>query len=130
VWVEFFLANLLRDQGAVVKSFHIPARDGRRQTFATADGQGKIVEPPFHAWEAKAAADIAGQRARQQDSWRESLPRNKPSPKLNEAIKFVSTQNNRKMTKEVIKTAEGMGISKSTLGRALKIHSISSPSIP
>jgi hypothetical protein len=123
VWIEHFLANQLRTKGAEVKSLHIPPRNGRKQTFVTAEGQGEIIDPPFYASDARALANIAGQRARDLDSYRKSLPRNTPSPKLLKAIRFVTENDIRKLSKENIQRAKKRKISQSTLLRAIREYS-------
>jgi hypothetical protein len=120
VWAEFFLARLLRERGAVVESFHVPDRDGRRQTFATAGGEGELVVPPHYSWEAYALAEAAGRRARELRAYRLALPRKKASPKLEKAVAFLRGQGVQRLTNDLIRQAERKGIKETTLRRAMK----------
>src|SRR5262249_510698 len=122
VWVEFFLARLLREKGATVYSFHVRPREGRRQTFSTAGGEGDGVEPPYDACEAHALANAASARARELDPIRKSMSRKKASPRLEKAIEFVGDHEIQQMTKDIIRRARRRGISKSTLRRAIQEH--------
>ncbi len=127
VWVEFFLARLLREKGATVQSFHVPPREGRLQTFARADGEGEFVDPPQFPWEAATLAEAAGRRARELDPYRKSLPRKKASPKLEKAIDFVRRHDVRHLTKDVLKKAKRYGIYRDSLRRALQESSLITP---
>ena len=119
VWAEFFLARLLRRKGAVVESLHVPDREGRRQTYAMARGEGELVEPPYHAWQVHARAREASQRARALDAHRRALPRRKGSPKRDKAVAFVREHGVHSLTADVLKRAKRRGISRSTLKRAI-----------
>jgi hypothetical protein len=120
VWTEFFVATLLRLQGATVYSIHIQPHNGRKRTFSQAGGECEIVEPPFNPWDAAALAKAASQRAQEIASYRKSLPRAKGNPKLQKALDFVRSRNVRHMTKDVIAAAKRKGIRKSTLRRAIQ----------
>ena len=120
VWMEFFLARLLCQKGAHVQSFRILPRDGRRQTFSMAGGEGEFVDPPKESWEAAAQAEAASQRRYETEADRKALPRKKRSPRLQEAIMFVRKNNVTSMTKRIIKRAKREKISTSTLRRAMK----------
>jgi hypothetical protein len=119
VWGEFFLANLLREHGADVKSLHLPPLAGRRRTFSRADGTGTLVDPPVHPWEAAANAVVASRRAHELQLARKALPRKKASPKLTMAVRFVLRHGVTRLTKDVIQTAFRRGISRDSLRRAI-----------
>src|SRR5262249_29717996 len=120
VWGEFFLARLLRERGADVKSLRLPPMGGRRRTLGMAqDVDWEIVEPPRDPWEAVEAADKASQEARRLDPLRRALPRKKGSPKLDQAISFVKKHNVERLTEDVVRKAKRRGITKATLRRAL-----------
>jgi hypothetical protein len=80
----------------------------------------EVVDPPRHAWEAKAAADRASEEARRLDGQRRALPRRKASPKLDKAVAFVRTFGVTTLTKDVLKKAKRKGITEGTLRRAIK----------
>lgn len=123
VWSEFFLAKALRDAGATVKTLRLPPLNGRKRTMADLAGaEVEVVDPPFHPWDAKAKADEAGQKARELDSYRKSLPRNKPSPKLEQGLAFLRENGAQNLTKAILSKAKEKGISKGTLRRALQQH--------
>jgi hypothetical protein len=121
VWGEYFLARALREKGAAVQTLRW-ASIGRRQTLRQAEANGaeiEIAEPALYAWEAHAQAEEAKQRAKQLDALRKALPRNKPSPKLTEAMGFVIKYGIRKLNKQILMKARHKGIKRSTLQRAL-----------
>jgi hypothetical protein len=119
-WGEFFLARLLRKEGADVKSIRLPPLNGRRRTLAMADQSGwEVVEPPVEPWQAGLAADKAKEEARRLDAYRRALPRDKPSPKLEKALAFVQKHQVTRLTKDVVKKAKKKGISRATLKRAI-----------
>src|SRR5262249_10331731 len=120
VWTEFFLARLLREQGAEVKSLHLPPLNGRKQTWLPANGTGVLVEPPFYGWEAAAQAEDASERARHLDAERKALPRKKGSPKFEKAIRFLQKNKVSCLTKEIITKGTQKGLSETTLKRAFK----------
>jgi hypothetical protein len=127
-WGEFFLARLLREEGAAVKSLRLPPLNGRRRTLSIADEQGwAVIDPPFYAWDAAAAAEMASQEALRLDSYRRALPRQKPSPKLERAITFVCELGIGRVTKDVLKHAKRKGITEATLRRAIFYQSRSPP---
>jgi hypothetical protein len=78
------------------------------------------VAPPFHPWDAAAAADLAREEARRLDPYRRALPRKKPSPKLEKAILFVQKHGVSRLTKDIVKKAGRKGITKATLRRAIE----------
>jgi hypothetical protein len=120
VWGEHFLAKLLSQHGATVKSVRLPDLNGRRRTYAQRDGTEQVVEPPLHAGEAAAAAELAAERGRQVYAYRRSLPRNQASPRLSAACEFVREFGVLTLTQTVLDTAKERGIGRSTLQRALK----------
>jgi hypothetical protein len=120
VWGEFFLARLLRKEGADVQSIRLPPLNGRRRTLVMADESGwGVVSPPEHSWQAGLAADKAKEEARRVDASRRALPRDKPSPKLEKAIAFVQKHNVTRLTQDVVKKARKRDISQTTLRRAI-----------
>jgi hypothetical protein len=121
VWGEFFLARLLREQGAEVQSVRLPPLEGRRRTLAMAGDEGwELVNPPRYPWEAAAAAERASGEARRLDAYRRVLPRRKASPRLAKAVAFIQEHEVRRLTKDVLKKAKRKGITKPTLRRALQ----------
>ena len=120
VWSEFFLALLLREEGAKVQSLRLPDLNGRRRTLAQTDNVDiEIVEPPINPWAASAMALEASQRAQELNSHRKALPRKKTSLKLNQAILYVREHGIKQLTKKTVSAARDNGISKETLRRAL-----------
>jgi hypothetical protein len=118
-WEEFYLARLLRSKGADVVSLHLPP-GGRRRTLADADpAKCVLVEPPRDAAQATQRAEQAGGLARELDAERKSMPRAKPSPKLDAAMEFVRKYRVTSLTQDVVRKARKKGISKDTLRRAL-----------
>jgi hypothetical protein len=124
VWGEFFLAQLLRERGATVKSVHLPPLKGRKRLYSQADGTETIVEPPFRSRQAYDNAEEASRRARELDAYRKSLPRKKASPRLTKAARFVWTHCVTALTKDVLEKAEKKGITKSTLRKAMNTESL------
>jgi hypothetical protein len=120
VWGEHFLAKLLRQHGAAVKSVRLPDLNGRRRTFSQREGTEQIVEPPFHALEAAAAADMAAERAHQVDAYRRSLPRSQASPKLSAACELVREYGITALTQSALDRAKERGIGRTTLQSAIK----------
>jgi hypothetical protein len=120
VWAEFFLARLLRERGADVRSLHLPPLQGRRRTYSQAEGTGTLVVPPRHAWQATAQAEDAATRAGELDAYRRTLPRQKTSPKLAKAHAFIQKHAVHRLTKEVVLKAKKHGVSRTTLSRALE----------
>jgi hypothetical protein len=119
-WAEYFLAKLLREQGAAVKSVRLPDLDGRRRTFSQRDGTETIIEPAWHAWEAATEAKLAAERARKLETYRRSLPRNKPSPKLTAACELLRELSVTTLSQLVLDKGKEKGIGRTTLQRAIK----------
>jgi hypothetical protein len=100
--------------GGVAKSWPTLSR-----AVHSGEAEIEIAEPALYAWEAHAQAEEAKQRAKQVDALRKALPRNKPSPKLTKAMRFVEKYDIRKLNKQIIMKARRKGITRSTLQRAL-----------
>ena len=107
-------------QGATVQSVRLPDLNGRRRTFSQRDGSEQIIEPPWHAWQAAAEAELAAERARKLDAYRRSLRRSKPSPKLGAACEFLREFNVTSLSRSVVDRANERGIPRTTLQRAIK----------
>jgi hypothetical protein len=123
VWDEFWLAYLLRQRGARVRSLRLPPLDGRRRTFSQADGTEQEVAPPWTARKAFAAAQEASRKAEEGErAWR-ALPRRKGSPKLAQAVEWLEERGARRLSADVVESATEAGISKGTLRRAMKVVS-------
>ena len=134
VWVEFFLARLLRERGATVQSVRYLSFEGRKRTFAEASGEIEIINPPETGDQANALAKSASEKAEELDKYRKSLPRKSKSPKLEKAMAFVEQNNITHMTKDVIKQAKRKGIKQTTLGKAIQwyntyLNTFSPPSL-
>jgi hypothetical protein len=121
-WAEYHLARLLLQHGAAtVEALRLPPLNGRRRTLAMVGSVAlEVVPPPANAGQACARADEAGQRARELDPIRKSLPRKRASPKVAAAEVFLRKHNVTRLTKDVLQHAKSEGISRDSLRRAMK----------
>jgi hypothetical protein len=120
VWSEFYLNELLKEQGVVeANALRLPPKDGRCRTLAEADGVDlEVVEPPANATQAAARAEQAERLARETEPVRKSLPRRRT--KLDPAAAFIRLHNVTSLTREVVALAMKEGLSRATLHRALQ----------
>jgi hypothetical protein len=120
VWGEFFLARLLRQHGAEVKSVRLTDFEGRKRTFNQAEPERwNLVDPPDKGFDAHLQAEEAANRAKQLDAYRKSLPRKKSSPKLEKAVDLVHSHNITALTREALTRAREQGIGQKTLQKAI-----------
>jgi hypothetical protein len=127
VWAEHVLATLLSKKGALVRCVRLPP-SLRMTTLADVDPTAVyLIDPLLDREQAKRQARAAKLLAKQLDPVRKALPRNKPSPELDKAIRWIKRNRVVKITKEVMKKAKRAKISKSTLKRAMTYYLIENP---
>jgi hypothetical protein len=119
VYDEFKLAVLLRERGAEVRCLRIRSDNGQRLTLAQAE-EVEETTPPLTVEDAEIAAQAASRKGRELSRIRRSLPRNKRSAKLEDAINWLMNQKTKQVTKELIKKAKKRGLSQTTLYRAIQ----------
>jgi Bifunctional DNA primase/polymerase, N-terminal len=119
VWAVYFLGTLLLEHGAMeVQCLRLPDLGGRKRTLANAkDVDWELADIPRTAREAHDQAEAASLEGERLAHWRKSLPRNKPSPKLERAMAFLKANRVKKLTKAVILKAKLLGINRDALRR-------------
>jgi hypothetical protein len=78
-----------------------------------------VVEPPRNAGEALRAAKAAGRRAQEVRSYRLSLPRKKPSTRLERAISWLKRTKAERLDGDTLKRAKRCGLKVGTVRKAM-----------
>jgi hypothetical protein len=98
-------------------------REAQRRQALWSPNEGGVadngVEPPRDGREVWAAARKAGGWARQLDSYRRSLPRNRAKPALAKAITWLRKRGVTRLSEDVVRAAKRSRISKASLKRAM-----------
>jgi hypothetical protein len=121
VWNEYHLARLLRRKGARVWTIRLPDDNGlgRRCTLADGGWDGELKEPPTNRQDAELMAGHASMLAREVKGKRLKLPRHTAKPARDAASAFIRLHGVTSLSKEVLALAKEVGLSRSTLRRAL-----------